>query len=118
MGKINLKASLVSDEENLVVETSGIKTNNKIVYKENDITVTILLFDNKIEMNRSCNEYKISLNFEKNKTTISTYQLFGANKTFKLETSTKKLNTSDKKIKLEYELEGNSFKYELEMEEL
>ena len=33
MGKINLKASLVSDEENLVVETSGIKTNNKTTAK-------------------------------------------------------------------------------------
>ena len=61
MGKINLKASLISDEENLSIETTGIKTGNKIVYKENNITVTILIFDNKIEMNRTCNEYKINL---------------------------------------------------------
>ena len=54
MGKINLKAKLISDEENLEIETSGIKTSNKIVYKENNITVTILIYDNKIEMNRTC----------------------------------------------------------------
>ena len=111
MGKINLKASLLSDEENLVIETSGIKTNNKIVYKENDITVTILIFDNKIEMNRTCNDYKINLNFEKDKKTISTYQVFGGIKTFELETNTKKFKINKDKIEINYELEGNNFKY-------
>ena len=42
MGKINLKATLISGEENLNIETSGIKTNNKIVYKENNISINIL----------------------------------------------------------------------------
>ena len=118
MGKINLRAKLISDEENLNIEVSGIKTNNKIVYKENDITVTILIFDNKIEMNRICNDYKINLNFEKNKKTISTYQVFGGTKTFNLETNTKKLNITKDKIEIVYILEGNSFKYTLEMEDL
>ena len=111
MGKINLKASLLSNEENLVIETSGIKTNNKIVYKENDITVTILIFDNKIELNRTCNDYKINLKFEKNKKTISTYQVFGGSKVFELETITKKLKIDNNKIEINYELEGNNFKY-------
>ena len=118
MGKINLKAKLISDEENLNIEVSGIKTNNKIVYKENNITVTILIFNNKIEMNRTCNEYKINLIFEKDKKTISSYQVFGMPKTFDLETNTKKLVISDKKIELDYELEGNKFSYLLEMEDL
>ena len=118
MGKINLKAKLISDEENLFIETSGIKTRNKIVYKENDITVTILVFDNKIEMNRTCNEYKINLIFEKNRKTISNYQVFGGSKTFDLETYNKKLNIINNKIEIEYILEENSFKYILEMEDL
>lgn len=118
MGKIYLKAKLISDEENLNIEVSGIKNNNKIIYKENDINVTILLFDNRIEMNRTCNDYKINLNFDKNKKTTSTYQVFGGSKTFDLETTTKKLNISDEKIELEYILEGNKFKYILEMEDL
>ena len=118
MGKINLKATLLSDEDNMIIETSGIRTKNKIVYKENDITVTILIFDNKIEMNRSCNDYKINLNFEKNKKTISTYQVFGGVKTFDLDTNTKKLNIDKNKIELNYILEGNMFKYVLEMEEI
>lgn len=118
MGKINLKANLVSPDEILNIDTSGIKTSNKIVYKENNITVTILIQNNRIEMNRTCNEYKINLVFEKNEKTISTYQVFGMPKTFDLETKTKKLIIKDNKIELEYELEGNNFKYSLEMEDL
>ena len=116
MGKINLKASLISDEENLNIETSGIKTKNKIVYKENNITVTILIFDNKIEMNRTCNEYKINLIFEKNKKTISKYNVFGMPKEFLLETKTNELEITDNSIKLNYNLEGNDFTYHLEVE--
>ena len=117
MGKINLKASLISDEENLSIETTGIKTDNKIIYKENNITVTILIFDNKIEMNRTCNEYKINLIFEKNKKTISKYNVFGMPKEFLLETKTKKLEITNTLIKIDYNLEGNNFSYELVLEE-
>ena len=116
MGKINLKATLISNEENLNIETSGIKTNNKIVYKENNITVTILIYNNKIEMNRTCNEYKINLVFEKNKNTISKYNVFGMPKEFLLETKTKKLEITDTKILIDYNLEGNEFSYQLILE--
>lgn len=118
MGKINLKAHLISDEENLNIEVSGIRNKNKIIYKENNITVTILIMNNKIELNRVCNEYKIKLIFDKFKDTISTYSLFGALKIFELETVTKKLLISDKKIEIDYVLEGNNFSYKLEVEDL
>ena len=118
MGKINLKATLISNDENLSIETSGIKTNNKIVYKENNITVTILIFNNKIDMNRTCNEYKINLLFEKGKNTISTYNVFGMPKEFLLETKTKKLEITDTYIKIKYNLEGNDFSYHLELEDI
>ena len=42
MGKIKLNASLISEDTNLNISTTGIKTNNKIVYKENNITVNRL----------------------------------------------------------------------------
>lgn len=117
MGKVNLKANLVSPDEILNIDTSGIKTGKKIVYKENNITVTILIENNKIEMNRTCNEYKINFVFEKNKKTISKYNVFGMPKEFLLETKTKKLNIKDNKIELEYELEGNNFNYLIEWED-
>ena len=118
MGKINLKATLISEEENLNINTNGIKTGNKIIYKENNITVTILIFNNKIEMNRSCNEYKINLIFEKGKKTISKYNVFGMPKEFLLQTNTKKLEIIDKEIKIDYNLEGNDFHYHLELEDV
>lgn len=118
MGKINLKANIISEDENLNIDVSGIKTKNKIIYKENNVTVTILILNNRIEMNRTCNEYKINLIFEKNKNTISTYQVFGMPKTFDLETKTKKLIIKNNSIKLDYELEGNNFRYLLEWEVL
>ena len=118
MGKINLKASLISEEENLNIETTGIKTKNKIVYKENNITVTILIFNNKIEMNRTCNEYKINMIFEKGKKTISKYNVFGMPKEFLLETKTKKLEITDTNINLNYNLEGNDFSYSLEVKDI
>ena len=117
MGKINLKASLISNEEKLNIETTGIRTGNKIVYKENNITVTILIFDNKIEMNRTCNEYKISLIFESGNVTVSKYSVFGMPKEFLLETNTTKLEITDTLIKIDYNLEGNNFSYELDLED-
>ena len=116
MGKIDLKAKLISEEENLDIKVSGIKTKNKIIYKENSITVTILIFANKIEMNRTCNEYKINFIFEKDTKTISSYQVFGMPKIFDLETKVKKLVISDEKIEINYNLEGNDFEYLLEWE--
>ena len=50
---------------------------------------------------------------EKDKTTISTYQVFGIEKIFDLETKTQKLNIEENSLELEYELEGNEFKYSL-----
>lgn len=116
MGKIKLNARLISDDEKLDISTTGIKTNNKIVYKENNITVTILLLNNKIEMNRTCNEYKINLIFEKDKITTSKYTVFGMPKEFLLETKTNELLVTDDEIKINYNLEGNDFNYHLILE--
>lgn len=115
MSKINLNASLVSEDDNLNIITAGIKTKNKIVYKENSISVTIIISNNKIEMNRKCNEYEINLLFINNCKTTSTYTVFGANKVFDLNTITKKLIINDDEIIIDYELEGNSFLYKLKL---
>lgn len=94
---------------------SGIKLNNTYKYLENDIIVLITYFKNKIIIKRSNNDYKITLNLEKNKNTISTYEFIGGNKVFNLNTITKKLLISDNKIIVKYNLEGNDFEYILEV---
>lgn len=117
MSKINLRLKLKSEEENLDLNIKGIKNNNKVIYKENNVNVTLIINKNTIEMNRSCNEYNINLVFEKDKTTMSTYKVFGASKEFLLETKTNKLQISNKKITIDYDLEGNIFNFSLDMEE-
>ena len=118
MARINLKANIISDDGVLNINTSGIRSKNKIIYKENNVTVTILIFNNRIEMNRCCNEYEIYLIFDKNKDTISTYSLFGNSKKFNLETSTHKLKITKNLIEIVYNLEGNKFEYKMEVEDL
>ena len=58
---------------------------------------------------------KIYVSFDKNCNTESTYTVFGGTKKFILNTITNKLKISDNKIELEYSLEGNKFKYLLEV---
>lgn len=117
MPKINLKVKLDSSEEKLDFKVKGIKDKNKIVYKENDITVTLLISDNKIVMKRVCNEYEINLIFTNDKSVnTSTYSVFGCPKVFELETKTNKLEINDNRLQIDYNLEGNDFKYILEME--
>ena len=100
MAKIKFKAKIDSNDEKYLVEGKGI-------YK-----------DNKIEMIRSCKDYKINLIFEKNRITESTYQIFGGEKHFSLEPKTQELIINDKKIKIDYVLEDNNFSYVLEMEKI
>ena len=118
MGKISLNATLVSNFEKLNTKVIGIKSNNKITYKENNITVTILICDNRIEMNRVCNDYKIKLIFEKGKNTISKYEDTSLNKIYDLNTNTANIEIDKKRINIKYSLEGNDFSYSLNMEDL
>ena len=115
MSKINLEAKLVSDFDNIDIKTTGIKNKNKIIYKENDVSVTIYTDSNKICIKRVSKDYDIELFFDEGKKTISNYRLFGANKVFELETFTKKILLSDKFINIDYILEENNFSYELKI---
>lgn len=118
MGKTKFKSKIDSQNEKYIICGNCIYNNNKILYKEKDIKVTILVFNNKIEMIRECNDYKIHLYFEKDSVTQSTYQLFGGNKTFNLETKTEVLDINEDKIQIDYILEDNRFSYILEMEKV
>lgn len=118
MAKFKINSNLISVDDNLKIDTIGIKKDNKILYKENEISVTIIVLNNKIEVKRVHPDYVIELFFDKNEDTLSNYRFIGGNKNFKLHTKTKKLLISDKKIEIEYILEDNTFKYKLELEEL
>ena len=118
MGKIKLKAKLISNDDNLNIDIQGIKIDNKIIYKENDIHVTLLIENNKITMKRATPEYIIELYFDKNESTLSKYYFIGGNKIFNLNTNTKEININNNIIEIKYVLEDNEFLYTLEMEDL
>ena len=112
MAKLHIK--LIGDD-NLDINVSGIKNKNKYKYTENNISVTVMADNDRLYIDRICNEYTINLVFDKNCNTESTYTVFGGTKKFILNTITNKLKISDNKIELEYSLEGNKFKYLLEV---
>ena len=112
---LKLHIKLLGDD-NLDIIVNGIKKDNEYRYMENNISVTVKIDNNKLYIDRICNEYTINLVFDKNNKTKSTYNVFGGTKNFILDTITNKLKISDNKIDLEYVLEGNKFKYLLEVE--
>ena len=115
MGKVKLKEIFKSDEENIDLDINGIINKNKIIYKENDIKVTIVVFSNKILMNRLHNNYEIDFIFENGKKTNVTYKLKEYNKEFKLNIITTKLVISEREISINYTLEENSFSFKLKI---
>lgn len=114
-GSINLVCDNEKVYDNFLIR--GIKSSNKIIYKENDISVTIFLKDNKIEMKRETNDYIINMCFDEEET-IGSYYLKKENKGLDLKIITKTLHYDNKYIELEYllyiekELTGH-FKFSL-----
>ena len=112
--KVNLRIKIDSIEP-LNIKVKGIKKDNTYTYFENDIKVIIYYSENYVSIKRECNDYKIDLNLKKNKKSISTYSVFGGSKIFSLNTECTKINITDKKIKVEYKIDEDKFKYVLEV---
>lgn len=106
MSKINGCINLQKDGEIIYSNfpIKGMKTNDKIVYKENDINVTILLDNNKIEMKRRTGDYIIELMFLDGKTTSGNYHLIEYKNSINLNIETLSSSNQDNKIILDYNL--------------
>lgn len=106
MSKINGCINLQKDGEIIYSNfpIKGIKTNDKIVYKENDINVTILLDNNKIEMKRRTGDYIIELMFLDGKATSGNYHLIEYKNSINLNIETLSSSNQDNKIILDYNL--------------
>lgn len=106
MSKINGCINLQKDGEIIYSNfpIKGIKTNDKIVYKENDINVTILLDNNTIEMKRRTGDYIIELMFLDGKATSGNYHLIEYKNSINLNIETLSSSNQDNKIILDYNL--------------
>ena len=117
MSKIKFDVRLKSKDDDLHVFGIGIKSDNRISYKENDVKVTVSVYPNKVIMERDTNEYSVKLSFKLEDKELSTYKLKGHDE-FLLDVDTKALVISDNYIKVDYCLEDNEFSYVLAMEDL
>lgn len=106
MSKINGCINLQKDGEIIYSNfpIKGIKTNDKIVYKENDINVTIFLDNNTIEMKRRTGDYIIELVFLDGKATSGNYHLIEYKNSINLNIETLSSVNQDNKIILDYNL--------------
>lgn len=106
MSKINGCINLQKDGEIIYSNfpIKGIKTNDKIVYKENDINVTIFLDNNTIEMKRRTGDYIIELIFLDGKATSGNYHLIEYKNSINLNIETLSSVNQDNKIILDYNL--------------
>ncbi len=106
MSKINGCINLQKDGEIIYSNfpIKGIKTNDKIVYKENDINVTIFVDNNTIEMKRRTGDYIIELIFLNGKVTNGNYHLIEYKNSINLNIETLSSSNQDNKIILDYNL--------------
>lgn len=99
---VNLKENdkVIFDNEPFL----GVKLENKISYKENEIMVTILMIDNKIIMKRVARDYEINLQFVENRNTTGKYFINNGNLWLPLDTFTDTILVDDSNIRIEYKL--------------
>lgn len=115
MSKIKIKVSLTCNESIIYnkQEFIGIKLDNIIKYKENDISVCINILENKLEIIRKNDKYNLKLNLILNKETDSVYTLTNYGDLI-IKTFTKKL-TCDNHIDVEYYLNEQDELYKFEL---
>lgn len=122
MSKIKIKTSLKATDSNekiIIKEFIGIKNDNRIIYNDDKVSVTILLINNTIKMKRLTDEYTIELLFDNKKTTNGIYTINDLRKTLDLKIKTYILNIDDNNIIIEYEIinfDKTRFRYDLNYE--
>lgn len=116
MSKIKIKTTINEKIE----EFKGIKKQNSIVYKDNDVLVSIKL-DDILKITRENNEFKLELNFINNKQTKVSYILKDYKQNLEFLLETKKLNIEKNYIEILYHIVDSNdgdISFMLEFEEI
>lgn len=111
MSKVNIRSILENKTTKDIIElkTKGIKNDNIITYKDNDVLVSIKI-DNSIKMKRN----NIEFIFIKNKNTNCIYNIYNKNLTLNLFTN--EIIISDKYIEIDYKIEDEKLNFKLFIE--
>jgi len=114
MSKIKINYTLKTKDEEIKLSTKGIKQNNKITFKDNDIMFSIINLDDYFILQRTNKEYTLELKFN-DKKSIGIYSINGLGDIY---LDVKKINLSikDNEIKLKYMLNEELFELELNYE--
>ena len=117
--KIRIKGFLKDIDEGTItnIDTFGIKNKNKITYKEETVTNTILQEEDKLILIRENDEFKNILIFDLNKETISEYLLKENDLTIELNIKTNLVEIDNNYIKVRYLVidSDNEYEYNIEM---
>lgn len=120
--KIKIKGYLrsIQNNQNSQINVIGIKNENKIQYILDNVKHKIEIKEDKIVLIRENNEFKNTLEFIKNKESISYYLLKEKNFLVDIKIKTKKLEYTNDKIKIVYEVidSQDEFEYVLEMRKM
>lgn len=101
MAKIKGTVFVTSNESKKKYEIKGIYHDNQLIYKEDNILVTISLFDNKLVMKRENEEYKAVLSLEENKLTKNKYTIKNIGDLY-ISIETKEIVIKDKLVLVKY----------------
>ena len=113
--KKEIKVTLKTPTENTKQTYQALVSDNKIVYQENDTKVTIIINQESVCLNRHNKDYEINFNYSLQNDQPTTYKIFGSSKEFILDIKTIKLRTKPTKIYIEYELDSELYKFNLEV---
>lgn len=114
MSKIKIKTTINGQ----VFSGEGIKNKNNIIYKDESATVKINISE-VIKISRENDELKLDLILDKNNITKSLYLLKQYNKTIELIIKTKKIELSEKNLKINYEIiDSDDINFSIEFEEI
>lgn len=112
MAKIKMKTTLKTRENLINCEVNAIVNNNHYSYLENEYTVVVDIGENCAKMVRKKDDYILEFTFNKNSDSICIIHL-GDNET-SIPVTTKKLEVTESKILIVYEIEKEEFQYQIQ----
>ena len=109
MAKIKMKTTLKTKENLINCEVNAIKNNEHYSYLENDYTVVIDIREDCVKMLRKKEDYELEFLFSKSDNSACVIHL-GENTT-SIPVVTKKLEVTESKILIVYEIDEEEFQY-------
>lgn len=104
MSKVVVKTSLVGNDSNHQVTSTGILTNQKMIYRESDLQVTIEWTNERVILKRNTKEYELEFCFELEKSTTGYHKMKTLPLCIDMKITTKELNIKDHSLTIVYEL--------------